>query len=125
MSGTPRWPAGIGVLPAGSTSWKLGRAKSTLNPPPPAIQPISRCAGVTWQFVGGLTLSTVVPVGPSVQRYVPPTPVTNGSEAGHHTAGKGSSVPPLPTGDLMTPVDPSSPEEARTVTFAARASVNA
>src|SRR5437879_13252955 len=125
MSGTPRCSAGIGVLPAGSTSWKLGRVKSTLYPPPPAIQPISRWAGVTWQFAGGFTLSTVVPVGASVQRYVPPTPVTSGSEAGHHTAGYGSSVPPLPTGDLRMPSEPKSPEDASTVTPAACASVNA
>src|SRR5262249_3990720 len=88
-SGTPRVVDGMRVLPVGNVFWKSGRAKTWLNPPPESIQPISLTAGVTWQFTGGLVLSTLVPVIALVQRYVPPTPVTRGSDAGHSTVGNG------------------------------------
>src|SRR6266702_1936334 len=124
MSGTPRWLLGIAVLPAGRTSWKLGREKTWLNPPPPAIHPISRTPGFVWHVDGGFTLSTDVPVTASVHRYVPPTPVTSGSDAGQYTPGPGSRVG-LFGGDFRNSAVPSSPEEPSTVTPAACASLNA
>src|SRR5258708_4112847 len=98
MSGTPRWPGGIAVLPAGSVPWHAGGENTLLNPPPESIQPISAwpSADGAWQLTGGRALSTVrvvVLVG-SVQRYVPPTPVTSGSEAGQETVGCGIVEPP-------------------------------
>ena len=45
----------------------------------------------------------------SVQRYVPPMPVTSGSDAGHDTVGYGMLEPPWPTGDFMPFADPPSP----------------
>jgi hypothetical protein len=60
-----------------------------------------------------------------VQRYVPPTPVTSGSEAGHSTAGCGIRDPPEATGDFVKFVEPSSPDEPRTVTPFAAASLYA
>jgi hypothetical protein len=66
-----------------------------LNPPPLSIQPISRTPGLFWQVVGGSAESTLVPVTGSVHRYVPPTAVTRGSEAGHPTVGNGKSLAPL------------------------------
>src|SRR5438309_8271969 len=92
ISGTPRCVAGMDVLPAGSVPWKAGRAKTWLNPPPEPTQPISRTPGVTLQFGGGETLSTPTPVLAFVHSYVPPTPVTSGSDAGHSTLGKGINV---------------------------------
>src|SRR3954453_20580149 len=123
MSGTPRCVCGIVVLPAGSESWKAGRAKMWLKPPPESIQPISCCCWC-WQLAGGETLSSVrvVVFVASVHRYVPPTPVTSGSEAGHPTVGVGIVEPPLPTGAFLSLAEPPSPEEASTVTpFAAAA----
>src|SRR6266542_1386125 len=85
MSGTPRWPLGIGVLPAGSTSWNAGRLKTWLKPPPVAMprdaspHTISACpcASAAWHAAGGSVLSTTradVLFG-SVHSAVPPTPV--------------------------------------------------
>src|SRR3989454_5556249 len=124
MSGTPRAVAGIGVLPAGRVSWNDGRAKTWLNPPPAAIQPTSRTPGLFWHCTGGDTESTPSPVVGSVHRYVPPTPVTRGSEAGHHTPGNGK-IFGLGTGSLESSADPKSPEDPSTVMPAASASLNA
>src|SRR5207247_800001 len=124
MSGTPRAVAGIVVLPAGRTFWNNGRAKTWLNPPPAAIQPTSRTPGLVWHCAGGDPESTASPVFGSVHRYVPPTPVTSGSDAGHHTAGKGNGVGFL-TGTFGVAADPESPEAASMVTPCARAASNA
>src|SRR5882757_476928 len=61
----------------------------------------------------------------SVHRYVPPIPVTSGSEAGHPTVGYGITEPPLPTGLFLPFSVPPSPEAARTVTPFWAACVNA
>ena len=61
----------------------------------------------------------------SVQRYVPPTPVTNGSEAGQTTVGYGISFPPVATGDFIPFALPPSPDEPSTVTPFAAAFWNA
>src|SRR6266487_6362497 len=111
MSGTPR--VGIAVEPAGRVFWKAGLPNTWLKPPPDAIQPFSRL-GWFWQSTGGLVLSTCVPVRASVHRYVPPTPVTSGSDAGHSTVGNGIKLPPWPTGDLLLFAEPPSPEEPST-----------
>src|SRR2546428_14040942 len=115
ISGTPRCVAGMDVLPAGSASWKAGRANTWLKPPPEPTQPISRTPGVTWQFGGGETLSTPTPVGAFVHSYVPPTAVTRGSDAGHSTGGQGITAGFF-TGVLRMFAVPKSPEEANTVT---------
>src|SRR5262245_1247109 len=128
MSGTPRWLAGIGVLPAGSVVWKSGLAKTWLKPPPVPLLPgvshtTSACPGAFWHAVGGSALSTTradVLLG-SVHSAVPPTPVTSGSEAGHPTVCPGIVEPPLPTGDLRALALPLSPDDARTVTSLAAA----
>jgi len=90
MSGTPRIDP-VNVLPDGSVFWKLGFANTWLKPPPESIQPTSACPGLFWQFTGGCAESTIRPFVAVawVQRYVPPTPVTSGSEAGHSTVGTG------------------------------------
>src|SRR5881392_2502984 len=61
----------------------------------------------------------------SVHRYVPPTPVTSGSDAGHSTVGNGNVVPPLPTGVLREFAEPPSPDEPSTVTPFWAADLNA
>jgi hypothetical protein len=61
----------------------------------------------------------------SVQRYVPPTPVTSGSEAGHSTVGYGISLPPVATGDFIVLALPPSPDDPSTVTPLAAACWNA
>src|SRR2546425_12288244 len=124
MSGTPRAVAGIVVLPAGRTFWNAGRAKTWLNPPPAAIQPTSRTPGLLWHCAGGDAESTPSPVFGSVHRYVPPTPVTSGSDAGHHTAAKGNILGFL-TGSFENATEPKSPEAASTVTLCACAASNA
>src|SRR2546426_11989827 len=124
MSGTPRAVAGTGVLPAGKTFWNNGRVKTWLNPPPAAIQPTSRTPELLWHCEGGDTESTPSPVFGAVHRDVPPTPVTSGSEAGHHTAGKGNSVGFL-IGTFVVAADPKSPEAASIVTPCALAASNA
>src|SRR5437773_10752261 len=124
MSGTPRAVAGIVVLPAGKTFWNNGRVKTWLNPPPAAIQPTSRTPELLCHCEGGDTESTPSPVFGSVPRYVPPTPVTSWSEAGHHTAGKGN-IAGLLTGTFVDAADPESPEAASMVTPCARAASNA
>src|SRR6266550_3999189 len=121
MSGTPR--VGIAVEPAGRVFWKAGLPNTWLKPPPDAIQPFSRL-GWFWQSTGGLVLSTCMPVRASVHRYVPPTPVTSGSDAGHSTVGNGK------TGWVGTGVNeafavPPSPELPNTVTPFAAAETNA
>src|SRR6476620_9111727 len=64
--------------------------------------------------------ASFVPAVGFVHRYVPPTPVTSGSEAGHSTVGNGIRLPPWLTGDLRTLALPPSPDEPSTVTpFAA------
>ncbi len=74
------------------------------------------------QLTGGGVLSTTrVEAAGSVHRYVPPTPVTSGSEAGHSTVGNGMSVPPVATGVLMMLAVPPSPDEPSTVTLFAAA----
>src|SRR3989442_15096971 len=124
MSGTPRAVAGICVLPAGRVSWNDGRTKTWLNPPPAAIQPTSRTPGLPWHCAGGDTESTPKPGFGSVHRYVPPTPVTSGSDAGHHTAGKGNGLGFL-IGTFVVAADPKSPEAASMVTPGAVAASNA
>src|SRR6267142_782266 len=95
-----------------------------VSPSPETTQPGSRSpAFPPWQFTGGLTLSTLVPVTAFVQRYVPPTAVTSGSEPGQMTLGYGMSRESL-TGTFMPLVVPPSPLEARTVTLFARAFSN-
>src|SRR5207244_3212307 len=111
MSGTPRADAGIAVLPAGSgPAWELGRENTWLNPPPEKVQAASAACAALYSALPhfapmpGLMYvvrgSSVAAVG-LVQRYVPPTPVTSGSEAGHSTVGYGIRLPPCPTGDLL------------------------
>src|SRR3989449_11103517 len=124
MSGTPRAVAGICVLPAGRVSWNDGRAKTWLNPPPAAIQPTSRTPELLWHCEGGDTESTPPPVFGSVHRYVPPTPVTSGADAGHHTIGKGNSDGFL-IGTFVVAADPKSPEARSLGTPGALAASNA
>jgi hypothetical protein len=69
-----------------------------------------------WHCTGGDAESTPSPVFGFVHRYVPPTPVTNGSEAGHQTAGKGNTVGFL-TGSFDNAADPKSPDAASMVTL--------
>src|SRR2546421_12091409 len=93
-SGTPRM-APIAVLPAGRLSWYPGRLNTSLNPPPENVQPTSATPGKARHLAGGSVLSTT-PLGAllgAVHRYVPPTPVTSGSGAGHSTVGRGMNVP--------------------------------
>src|SRR4029077_7391117 len=126
-SGTPRWVS-IAELPAGRLFWKSGREKTWLEPPPEPSQPISLTPGFDVQFAGGWTLSTLVPVVGSVQRYVPPTPVTSGSEAGHSTVGNGirSLFGLLPTRLCLVPFAvPPSPDDPSTVTPFVDACTNA
>src|SRR5581483_8848917 len=109
-------------------SWYDGRGKIELKPPPESIQPISSLPALAWQVDGGSVLSTVrvdVFAG-SWQRYVPPTPVTSGSEPGQPTFGNWSTSAPLPVMPcLFRFVLPKSPDEASTVTPASFASSNA
>src|SRR5262249_469516 len=70
------------------------------------------------------TVRVVVLFG-SVHRYVPPTPGTSGSEAGHSTVGTVKAVPPLPTGAFPPLAVPPSPDEPSTVTPLAAAEMNA
>src|SRR5579859_2791745 len=95
-----------------------------LKPPPESIQPTSRTPGLFWHAAGGSAESTPLPVTGSVHRYVPPTAVTNGSEAGQITVGNGK-VTGFLVGDLPTFAVPPSPELANTVTPFAAASTNA
>src|SRR5438477_7784844 len=134
MSGTPRAPGGIAVLPAGSGLWYAGRENTWLKPPPVATpaagldQTTSACpANAPWHCAGGETLSTVrvVVLFGSVHSDVPPTPVTSGSEAGHTTVGVGIGEPPFPTGDLRSLAVPVSPEEPSTLTPLAAAALKA
>src|SRR6266700_6853455 len=122
MSGTPRVEP-IAVEPAGTVFWKLGLPNTWLKPPPDAIQPFSRL-GWFWHSTGGLVLSTPKPVTAFVHRYVPPTPVTSGSDAGHPTVGNGN-VFGWSTGVLELFADPPSPELASTVTPFVAAETNA
>src|SRR5262249_23928075 len=124
MSGIPRMfefgpgaPADdpTNVLPGGSVLWYEGLGNRMLYPPPVSIQPISRTPGNCPHVGGGEALSTVVPVEVSVQRYVPPTAVTSGSDAGQPTLGYGI-VPGFFTGSLNGFAVPKSPVEASTVT---------
>ena len=50
-----------------------------------------------------------------MHRFVPPTAVTSGSEAGQPTSGVGRRLPPEETGVFVYPVLPLSPELARNV----------
>ena len=61
----------------------------------------------------------------SVHRYVPPTAVTSGSDAGQPTVGFRMVEPPCPTGVFRMFDVPSSPVDASTVTPFACASWNA
>src|SRR4051812_29632410 len=134
MSGMRRWSAGIGVLPAGRTLCQLGRANTSLKPPPVPMaramlpQATSSCV-VAWHTAGGLTWSATRPALRStsalVQSDVPPTAVTSGSDAGQPTVAPLSVVPPLPTGVFLSLADPESPVEATIVTPLASASLNA
>src|SRR5262245_26949658 len=102
-SGTPRMLP-IAVLPPGSASWYDGLPKTWLKPPPENVQPTSACVGFALHrgaTFGDKIVRDVVLSG-SVHRYVPPTPVTNGSDAGHSTVGNENAVPPWPTGDFLT-----------------------
>src|SRR5438552_2066966 len=80
--------------------------------------------GFAWQFTGGDTLSTPMPVTALVQRYVPPTAVTSGSEAGQATLGYGI-VAGFLTGSFIGFAVPLSPVEARSVMWLARAAMKA
>src|SRR4051794_24161552 len=88
MSGTPRIDP-IVVEPVGSVFWYDGFANTWLKPPPENVQPTSRTPGLFRHGAGGSAESTPVPVSGVVQRYVPPTPTTSGSDAGHSTDGNG------------------------------------
>src|ERR1700751_5481513 len=95
-----------------------------LKPPPESIQPISRIPGFDWQLTGGSVESTPIPVTGLVQRYVPPTAVTSGSEAGQLTVGKGN-VAGFLVGVLLAFAVPPAPVLARTVAPLAAAETNA
>ena len=119
MSGHAALAAGIAVLPAGSVVWKSGRGNTWLKPPPESIQPISACPAGSGSCVGGSTLSTLASSSCRglVQRYVPPTPVTSGSDAGHPTVGNGIGRAALAHRRLACVLAvPPSPDEASTVT---------
>ncbi len=78
-------------------------------------------------MAGGLALSTVRPAlaVALVHRYVPPTPVTSGSDAGHCTVGNGISDPPACTGVFSMLAVPLSPDDPSTVTPFCAAETNA
>src|SRR5208282_383865 len=87
-SGTPRWPPTTLRTPF----WNRGRANTTDFPPPlasgfgpesPTTNPLVAVLKVSFQTVGGATLS------PAALRcsWVPPTPVTSGSLSGHDVTG--------------------------------------
>src|SRR3954452_17726295 len=125
MSGTPRMSP-IGVLPAGSVFWDAGLPNTWLKPPPAAIQATSAWPAVLWHLAGGgaesILRGWLAPAVGSVHRYVPPTRVTSGSDAGHSTVGSSIVEPPWPTGVFLELAEPPSPDEPRTVTpFAAAA----
>src|SRR4051812_16026715 len=134
MSGRPRWSAGMGVLPAGRTLCQLGRANTSLKPPPVPMpravspQATSSCV-VAWHTAGGLTWSATRPAfwptSALVQSDVPPTAVTNGSDAGQPTVAPSSVVPPLATGVFLSLAEPVSPVEATIVTPLASAALKA
>ena len=65
-----------------------------------------------------------LPVTGLVHKYVPPTPVTSGSEAGHPTLGYGI-VAGFLTGSFLMLAVPKSPDDASTVMPAAWAATNA
>src|SRR5258708_36671505 len=115
MSGTPRIEP-IAVLPAGNVFWYAGLSNTWLKPPPANVQPTSATPGFALHFAGGPAVTVrgcaAVAVG-SVQRYVPPTPVTSGSDAGHSTVGASMVEPPLPTGWLCELAEPPPPDEPR------------
>jgi hypothetical protein len=67
------------------------------------------------QVAGACVESTLCPVNTSVHRLVPPIAVTSGSEAGQPTCVVDNVPPPWPTGCLVDPVLPASPELARNV----------
>ena len=60
-----------------------------------------------------------------MHRYVPPTPVTSGSDPGHETVGNGMRLPPFAVGCFVPLAVPPSPDEASTVTPFAAAFLNA
>src|SRR6266404_8808411 len=95
-----------------------------LKPPPESIQPISLTAGLTSQLAGGSVLSIPVPVTGFVHRYVPPTAVTSGSDAGQLTVGKGI-IDGFGVGVFPALAVPPSPELASMVTPFAAAEMNA
>src|SRR5438445_1982235 len=69
-------------------------------------------------------VSTPSPVVGLVHRYVPPTAVTSGSEAGQITVGNGI-VAGFLTGSFWMLAVPKSPDDASTVMPAACAALNA
>jgi hypothetical protein len=72
-----------------------------------------------------VVLAWLAPAVGLVHRYVPPTPVTSGSDAGHSTVGSGMRLPPFPTGDFFALAVPPSPDDPSTVTPFAAAFLNA
>src|SRR3954463_4514795 len=96
MSGMPRCAAGAGEVFDGRGACQLGRANTSLKPPPVPIwravlpQANSSCV-VFWHTAGGLTWSATRPALRStsalVRGDVPPTAVTSGSDAGQPADG--------------------------------------
>src|SRR5215468_11444031 len=99
----------VNELPAGSGLCHVGFAKMLLKPPPENVQATSANLppglntlellhfAAMPAFAYGVRAWFVVAFG-SVHRYVPPTAVTSGSEAGQPTVGCSMNEPPLPTG---------------------------
>src|SRR5215467_14391940 len=98
-----------------------------LKPPPASIQPTSRAPGLFGHWPDGADESTWVPVAASMQRYVPPTAVTSGSEPGQPMFGNAKMPPAFlpPAGVLSSLVLPKSPVEASTLTLLETADLKA
>src|SRR5690242_16392248 len=106
MSGVPR------CLPTSlaTPTWKSGRLKTPDTPPPPAPKP-------SFHTTSGDSRLPLL----SRLSIVPPTEVTSGSVDGQEFTRNGYRV----VASDSASVAPSSPEEARTVTRWASASLNA
>src|SRR5712691_913176 len=105
----------------------MGLEKTWLKPPPLKVQPTSVCVGLALHLNTGPTNSVrgwVAVACGSVHRYVPPTPVTSGSLAGHSTVGNGN-VTGFVTGVFLLLAEPPSPDDPRTVTPLAAAEIYA
>src|SRR5260370_35694780 len=115
----------MAVLVVGGRFWESGLLKTWLKPPALKVPPTSVCVGLALHLATGPANSVrgwlALACG-AVQRYVPPTPVTSGSLAGHSTVGKGM-VGKILGGCFCELAVPPSPEEPNPVRPSARAAI--